>query len=128
MRIQGIAVPESELRQNYEANPDGSVGKPRDYLTVSEAMLNEGQKYTSIGPPGLAIYADPKNWGTFKNAEEREDNEASDKAATDALANAFKTGVPSARVVLLPHANHYVFLSNEADVLREMRAFLAGLP
>jgi non-heme chloroperoxidase len=28
----------------------------------------------------------------------------------------------------LPHANHYVFLSNEADVLREMNAFLATLP
>jgi len=25
----------------------------------------------------------------------------------------------------LPGANHYVFLSNEADVLREMRDFLA---
>ena len=25
----------------------------------------------------------------------------------------------------LPGADHYVFLSNEADVLREMRAFLA---
>jgi non-heme chloroperoxidase len=35
--------------------------------------------------------------------------------------------VPSARVVRVPHANHYVFLSNEAEVLQEMRAFLAGL-
>jgi hypothetical protein len=30
--------------------------------------------------------------------------------------------------VRLPRANHYVFLSNEADVLREMNAFLASLP
>jgi hypothetical protein len=29
--------------------------------------------------------------------------------------------------VKLPHANHYVFDSNEADVLREMDAFIAGL-
>ena len=28
----------------------------------------------------------------------------------------------------MPRANRYVFLSNEADVLREMRAFLANLP
>ena len=39
----------------------------------------------------------------------------------------FQKGVPSARVVLFPIADHYVFLSNEADVLREMRTFLAGL-
>jgi hypothetical protein len=37
-------------------------------------------------------------------------------------------GVPSARVVRLPHANHYIFLSNESDVIREMNAFLSGLP
>jgi hypothetical protein len=36
--------------------------------------------------------------------------------------------VPSARVVRLPHANHYVFFSNEADVLREINAFLGTLP
>jgi hypothetical protein len=27
----------------------------------------------------------------------------------------------------LPHANHFVFISNEEDVLREMNAFLSGL-
>jgi hypothetical protein len=32
-----------------------------------------------------------------------------------------------ARVVRLARANHYVFLSNEADVLRELRAFIALL-
>jgi hypothetical protein len=36
-------------------------------------------------------------------------------------------GVLSAHVITLPDANHYVFLSNEADVLREMRAFIARL-
>jgi len=32
-------------------------------------------------------------------------------------------GVPTARIVELPGANLYMFLSNEADVLREVRAF-----
>lgn len=42
-------------------------------------------------------------------------------------AEAIREGIPSARVVKLTRANHDVFLSNEADVLREMRAFLAAL-
>jgi pimeloyl-ACP methyl ester carboxylesterase len=42
-------------------------------------------------------------------------------------AKAFEEGVPGARVVRLANADHYVFLSNEADVLRELRAFIAGL-
>ena len=50
-----------------------------------------------------------------------------DIANTGAQARAFEAGVPSARVVRIPNANHFLFLSNEADVLHEMRAFLAGL-
>jgi len=51
-----------------------------------------------------------------------------DLAHFGALADAFEKGVPTARVVRLPHASHYVFLSNETDVLREMNAFLGTLP
>jgi pimeloyl-ACP methyl ester carboxylesterase len=35
--------------------------------------------------------------------------------------------LPTAHVVELPNASHFVFLSNEADVLREIRDFVAGL-
>jgi non-heme chloroperoxidase len=54
-------------------------------------------------------------------------------AALVALSNkqisAFEKGVPAARVVNLPGANHYVYLSNEAEVLREMKMklFLSDL-
>jgi alpha-beta hydrolase superfamily lysophospholipase len=53
--------------------------------------------------------------------------ESRDLETTGAQAKAFESGEPSARVVRLPHANHYVFNSNEADVLREMNAFFASL-
>ena len=54
-------------------------------------------------------------------------SEARDTETTGAQAKAFETGIPSARVIRLPHADHYVFLSNESDVLREMRTFLGSL-
>jgi hypothetical protein len=38
-----------------------------------------------------------------------------------------RAGVPTARIVELPGAGLYMFLSNEADVLREIRAFSATL-
>ena len=41
---------------------------------------------------------------------------------------AFERQVPSAHVVRIPHGTHYVFRSNEADVLREMNAFITVLP
>jgi hypothetical protein len=36
-------------------------------------------------------------------------------------------GVPTARIVELPGANLFMFVSNEADVIRELRAFAATL-
>ena len=36
-------------------------------------------------------------------------------------------GVPSARIIELPDANLFMFLSNEADIVREVRAFAATL-
>jgi hypothetical protein len=41
-------------------------------------------------------------------------------------AKAFEDGVPTARVIRL-RGMHYIFVSNESDVLREMRAFLGSL-
>jgi hypothetical protein len=58
---------------------------------------------------------------------ERAAAELRDAVAAAAQAKAFETGVPTVHVVLLPHASHYVFRSNEGDVLREMNAFLRVL-
>jgi pimeloyl-ACP methyl ester carboxylesterase len=78
----------------------------------------------------LAIYAVPHDLGPLPgvNATARAAFEGYDEAVTGAQATALENGVPSARVVRLPHANHYVFFSNEADVLREMNSFLGSLP
>ncbi|HEY6509677.1 MAG TPA: hypothetical protein VIY56_16760, partial [Vicinamibacterales bacterium] len=39
-----------------------------------------------------------------------------------------RAAIPTARIVELPGASIYMFLSHEADVLREIRAFAATLP
>jgi len=39
----------------------------------------------------------------------------------------FEAGVPTARVVRIPHASPFVFLSHQADVLGGVNASLAGL-
>ncbi len=128
-RTFGAEGPEAELRQIYESNSDGSVGRHRDKVRISSAILAGEEKYTEIKAPVLAIFANPKSPGpyAFNAAAERAASEASETQMIDAMAKALQAGVPSARVVQIPHANHYVFISNESDVLREMRAFLADL-
>jgi len=101
---------------------------------IPAAIIAGEQKYTELHVPVLAIYAVPHNLGPMLNSPMLKDNptaqaamKASDLATTSAQANAFESGVPSARVVRLPNADHFVFNSNEADVLHEMNTFLANL-
>jgi pimeloyl-ACP methyl ester carboxylesterase len=96
----------------------------------AQAILAGQQKYTEIRSPVLAIYAFPHDRGGPPNADAaaRAKAEARDEERTGAQIRAFEAGVPSAHVVRLPHASHFVFRSNEADVLREMNAFIDSLP
>jgi non-heme chloroperoxidase len=128
-RVLRITFPESELRQNHESRPDGGVGKNRDTSSARKAITEGAQKYTAIQVPVLAIFANPRDPGPYPHntPAERAATEALQTAGIEAIAKAFENGTPSARVVRVPHSTHYVFLSNEADVLLEMRAFLAGL-
>lgn len=96
---------------------------------VDQAIGKGVQKYTKIPVPILAIYAVPKDRGPAVNSDPvaQAAREARDEETITVQAKAFEDGLPSAKVVRIPHANHYVFRSNEADVLREMNAFLSGL-
>jgi non-heme chloroperoxidase len=97
-------------------------------LTPAQAILAGQQKYTDIRVQALAIYAIPHDFGpAFRNPVKRAAAEARDLASFGAQAKAFERGMANARVVRLPRASHFLFISNEADVLREMRGFLARL-
>jgi non-heme chloroperoxidase len=92
------------------------------------AALNFGmQKYTSIPVPALAIYACPHNWDRLPNSVRKTALIADDKARCTEWADNFRRGVPSAHIVMIPNADHYVYLSNEAQVVTEMNAFLDTL-
>jgi pimeloyl-ACP methyl ester carboxylesterase len=95
------------------------------------AIRSGEQKYTEIHVPILAIVAVPHSFGPnyLKDTPTaRAAAVANDLERAEAQAKAFEKALPTARVVRLPNADHYVFKSNEADVLREMNAFIASLP
>jgi pimeloyl-ACP methyl ester carboxylesterase len=132
--VQGLSISITQLEKdlpeevNRLAPMAGTPSSPPP--PISLAMLFGEQKYTEIRVPILAIFAVPHNLDDVlrNNPTDKAAMAAADLAHTSALANAFEAGVPSAHVVRLPNADHYVFNSNEADVLREMNTFLAKLP
>ena len=125
----GYAMPEAEIREQFEITPTGGIGKRRDEQAASLAMIGGAQKYTDIRVPILAIFAVGHSLGPYadKDPVARDAGLARDEADDQAIADGFQKGLPSARVVQIHHTYHMIFITNEADVLLEMRAFLSTL-
>lgn len=87
------------------------------------------EKFTDIKAPTLAIFADPHALGQFALDDPalRQKLMMDDFTRTSAQADAFQAGVKGSLVVRLPNASHMIFESNEAEVLREMNAFMGKL-
>src|SRR6201996_8376578 len=122
-----VAEFEKDLHQNNLGVASMPPLPPRSPIN---AAMNFGmERYTSIAVPALAIYACPHNWDRLPDDGSRRKAAliADDKARCTAWADNFKHGVPGARIVMIPNADHYVYLSNEAQVVAAMNAFLASL-
>lgn len=113
------------------SNEDVKTMPPLPPRSPIQAALNfDAEKYTSIPVPVLAILACPHDWSHFfpNDPERRAARLAADTAGCSVRAETFARGVPTARVVRIPNANHYVYRSNEAQVIDEMKKFLRTLP
>jgi non-heme chloroperoxidase len=134
-QVYGFRTPEAEFRQTWDSTSDGRVGKARAFPGSQTLMtiMMDTKRFTDIPVPALVIFAIPhvqENWIDRSTDPAVRDAARAYFTTVDALAEkqakAFEGGVPTARVVRLRGA-HYIFVSNEPDVLRELRAFLAGL-
>lgn len=134
--VDGFQFPEAELRQQWDSDTNGRVVKQRDQpggITLGSLLMNP-KKYANIPLPALVIFANPHSQGAWVDRNTDASVRSSASTYSAALADltarqekAVKDAVPTAHVIELPNANHFVFLSNEADVLQEMRGFVAGL-
>ncbi|HEX4542558.1 MAG TPA: alpha/beta hydrolase [Candidatus Acidoferrum sp.] len=139
MRRNGFAFPESELRNQYETNPDGTKGKRRTEDKVFAAIGNaeRQREYSLVRVPVLAIFALPASAAQII-LRTYQFNASDDRAPVEevftSVVNYIRMDEKSiqkcsggVRVVEMPGSDHYVFLASEADVLRELRAFLESL-
>ena len=101
------------MRKQFERIPATASGTPVPPLSpdmqVKAAITKGERKYTSLKCPILALIA----W-------------SDPGPPLIAQASAFES-IPSAHVVRIPNADHYIYRSNAADVEREMNAFLDTL-
>src|SRR5229473_5621404 len=103
--------------------------KPVIWLEMKESTVKPD--YEHVRAPTLAIFALTPPTEVIESRGEPdkkiEDPVKVAEAQTryterlEAIIKDFQNSMPAAHVVILRGANHYVFRSNEADVLREMR-------
>jgi non-heme chloroperoxidase len=132
LRVLGFTYPEAELRQRRTSASDGRVGSERDFPGY-KVILQGMKKFRKIPVPSLVIFANPHSLGKWvddstdpKILEAAKAYTSSLGALTTRQADAFQKGVPTAHIVCF-RAHHYVYLSNEADVLREIWSFVNAL-
>ena len=135
------AFPESELRQGFAERQDGSVGPYTGSTDVINAAIGRGQikrDYSNIRVPVLVFIDYPlasgSSLGQFGYQPRNDDERAAmivyarvTAKRIDKRIDNLTRSVPSARVVKLPGAGHYLFLTHEADVLSEMHRFVMTL-
>jgi pimeloyl-ACP methyl ester carboxylesterase len=124
-----VIFPAAETRELAERPIDPAIRK---------AIVDDNKvrpDYARIRVPVLAIYRTTTLEQALKDYPPKNDQEraAFNQGFQSARAMLAKWqrdllgGVPAAWIVELPGANLYMFVSNEADVLREVRAFAATL-
>ena len=136
----GIALPENELRAGFDVDGAGGVGAPRTPGWVSRAIGTgrPPRDYSRIKVPVLAI-SDAVDFDlSHLKPEQPQPRNDEDRAiliafgkATQAVFDRWKAnlkrGVSDARIVDMPGATHYLWITREADVLREIHAFVGRL-
>jgi len=134
-QVYGFQLPESEFHETWDSTPDGGPDKPRDFPGSQSFMtiMTNTKKYSGIPVPALAIFAIPhvRDAWMINSADPAVHKDADTYwAKVDTLAEkqakTFEDGVPGAHVVRL-RGMHYVYISNESDVLHEMRSFMSNL-
>jgi non-heme chloroperoxidase len=131
----GFILPESELRQQFH-EVDGQVGgvTAPDWVmrTIGKQQVFR-KDYSGIRVPVLAMMEHvrfPEAY-TPKSDEERaliERFVERGKVVTGRWISKVRRGVPNARFVDVPGGGHYLWITREAQVLREIRAFVRSLP
>jgi len=134
IRISGIAIPESEVHNQFAQNPDGSVGadKTPDYVPKAIMTGNWKHDYSQIRVPVLAFVAYDKT--PQEQILEHHVNDSAERTIVEAVYGTYvgmaknrikriNSAAGGATVVELWGAHHFVFMSNEAEVLREIHKF-----
>lgn len=132
-RLYGVREPEAAVRGAFTFDPTGQVVGPSSLPEATE-LLKAGSKqadYEHIRAPVLALMVplgeQPGYAYLSPEARAQFDRDYPPLVAWQQRMFArMRSGIKNLRFLELPNSYHYIFINNEALVVREIRKFLAG--
>jgi non-heme chloroperoxidase len=125
----GGIMPEDEIRQLYRISSTGAVGEWLGHPFANQAIQVEVERFSSVQTPALAIFpfSNALNIGVTHDPAKLAAYKAQDASRKQAQIAIFRKQ-PNMQVVVIPNVTHYVFLSDESEIVSLITRFVNGLP
>jgi len=125
----GGIIPESEVRQHFRIGEDGRVGEFLGHGNASQSVMLEEERFHSIDTPLLAILSYPgaANPGSTSDPAKLAAARSAETRREESQISIFRQQ-PHAKVIVIPNATHFIFLSREQEVISEITDFVNSLP
>jgi len=125
----GGIIPEAEVRQDFRIGEDGRVGEWLGHGYANQSVILEEERFHSIETPLLAIFSYPSAPSPSQTSDPAKlaACRATETSREEAQFAIFREQ-PHAKVIVIPNATHYIFLSREEEVISQITDFLNSLP
>ena len=125
----GGIIPESEVRQMHRIGEDGKVAEFLGLGYVAQSIMLGEERFHSIDTPLLAIFSYPS--APYPSQTSDPAKLAAYRASGESRIRAQMAIVREqlhAKVIAIPNGTHFIFLSNEEEVIARISDFVNSLP
>ena len=121
----GGVIPEAEVSQDFRIGEDGRVGEWLGHAYANQSVMLEEERFHSIETPLLAIFSYPSAPSPTQTSDPAKLAECrtAETSREEAQLEIFREQ-PHAKVVVIPNATHYIFLSREQEVISQISDFV----
>ena len=125
----GEVLPEDEIRQHYRIMNDGSVGSRLTHLGTARVQEFEYERFTTLKTRALVVIPFPNalNVGVTHDLEKLAAYKAQEASRKQGQLAIWRQQ-PNVEVVVVPNVTHYIFLSDEDEIISLISRFVEGLP
>ena len=124
----GGILPEDEIRQLYQITGTGAIGEWLGHPFANQANEFEFERFSSLHTRTLAIFPFPNalNIGVTRDPAKLAAYKAQEARRKEAQIAMFRKQ-PHVEVVVIPNVTHYVFLSDESEIISLIIRFVNSL-